>query len=147
MKITKKLLENTQIKTPSNWLQRMQEYSKNKKLVCRTFLQSNKDYCASFGKLNINIASTQVKRLAKLPSDLWVSELSISDVYCANKHKLGDVVIRAEATETEHLNWDSFEFAWFPGFARWGKSGPTEIWPIESHVNIIRKTDKTLLEW
>jgi hypothetical protein len=61
-----------------------------------------------------------LKLRSVLPRRFWVSEVSLPDLYAANKHKIGDVIIDAAASKDKHSSGDSLVFAWLPGIARYG---------------------------
>ncbi len=59
--------------------------------------------------------------IADLRNDLaddwfWLIEISISELFAANKRKLGEVLIRATAEYRPDRRFDSFVLARFPGY-------------------------------
>jgi hypothetical protein len=98
---------------------------------------------------NTKITSQQNKYLSDLPRYVWVSEVSLPNIFTGNKHKLGDVVMRANATPQQHINGESLALAWFPGFIQLGHQlNLKEDWSIETHIPIARPsaaTKETLL--
>ena len=85
--------------------------------------------------------------LNSVPNYVWVSEISLPNLFTGNKHKLGDVIIRANATPEEHRSGESLALAWFPGFVQLGPKPNIKSWPIENHVPLIRNAESSLLEW
>lgn len=148
--IAQKLITGLSIPNPGVWLERLVKHSGN--LVCRTQLIAKDDYntyistLSQSGYLNINTDIQQ--RLDALPDQIWVSEITLPHLYNGNKHKLGDMLIRASATNEEHVQRKSFEMAWFPGFIYFGSDRQAFEWDVNTHVSLIRNNDKTpLLEW
>ena len=82
-----------------------------------------------------------------MPEHIWVSEITLPHLYTGNKHKLGDVIIRANATDEEHSAVESFELAWFPGFIYFGSDHQILSWDVRTHVPLIREETIPLLEW
>jgi hypothetical protein len=83
-----------------------------------------------------------------MPEHVWVSEITLPHLYTGNKHKLGDVIVRANATDEEHSAVESFELAWFPGFIYFGSDNQILPWDVHTHVPLIREEETSpLLEW
>jgi len=92
------LINSVGLKTPNIWHERLKEKNlkeRNQNLVCRTLLQTKGGYVDFIGKHVSNFTPEQQKCFDSLPDHIWVSEISLPNVYTANKHKLGDVVLRA----------------------------------------------------
>lgn len=144
MFIAKKILKETEIKPSNRWLDRLKKGS----LVCRTLLQSRDEYSKFLADQSPQGLSPKQKQyLNSLSEYLWVSEVTLPNIYTGNKHKLGDVVIGAEATEKELVDGDNFALAWFPGFIKLGFT-QSEPWGIDTHVPLIRNAQRApLLEW
>ncbi len=117
-------------------------------LVCRTLLIAKDDYLKFIRTYSSKITEEQNKYLDALPKYVWVSEVSLPDIFTGNKHKLGDVVVRANATPQEHINGESLALAWFPGFVQLGHQlNWKEGWAIETHIPLFRYKKRPLLEW
>lgn len=146
---------NNLVELGGTWLQRMcYRDKKNGKLVCRrdlvcrTLLQKKEHYQRFIRANNLILSENQETCLAELPDYVWVSEISLPNVYTGNKHKLGDVVIRVNATPDEYKMGKSLAFAWVPGFVLLGYEREIEAWGIDSHVPLIRNAEKVpMLEW
>lgn len=83
-----------------------------------------------------------------MPEHIWVSEITLPHLYTGNKHKLGDVIIDANATDEEHSTVESFQLAWFPGFIYFGSDHQILPWGVRTHVPLIREEETVpLLEW
>jgi hypothetical protein len=140
----KYLINNVSLKQPRKWHDRM----KGKDIVCRTLLLTKNVYLEFIRSHNDKITEEQEKCLDSLPEYVWVSEVSLPNIFTGNKHKLGDVVIRANTTREEYEREESLAFAWFPGFVQLGHQlNWKEDWAIENHIPIFRYKEHPLLEW
>ena len=135
---------------PVIWLERLAQQSSS--IVSRTLLQTKESYRQYIDGLvqdgHTTLTPEIEQRLDNMPEHIWVSEITLPHLYTGNKHKLGDVIIRANATDEEYLAGKSFELAWLPGFIHFGSDHRTFPWDIRTHVPLIRE-EKTipLLEW
>ena len=127
-------------------------------LVCRTVLTTRDCYCQEMAHAKDSepphnaLTAGEVELLKRvLPRTIWVTEISLPDLYTANKHKIGDLIIDAGATRDKHQNCDSLVFAWLPGIARCGPGLATVVpdWSLKGHVRLLRHGDRTIprLEW
>ena len=140
----KYLINNVSLNRPRKWHERM----RGKDIVCRTLLIAKDDYLKFIRTYNTKITEEQNKYLDALPKYVWVSEVTLPDIFTGNKHKLGDVVVRANATPQEHINEESLALAWFPGFVQLGHQlNWKEGWAIETHIPLFRYKEPPLLEW
>ena len=140
----KYLVNNVSLNRPRKWHERM----RGKDLVCRTLLLTKEIYLNFIRTHNDRITEEQEKYLDALPKYVWVSEISLPDIFTGNKHKLGDVVMRANATREEYERDESLAFAWFPGFVPLGHQlNLKEDWAIETHIPLFRYKGIPLLEW
>ena len=137
------LINGVEMDPPNKWHNRM----KDKSLVLRTLLQTKIQYLNSIKENTNFVTNKQSQCFENLPNYIWVTEVSLPNVFTGNKRKLGDVVIRANATKTEHKKGKSIALAWFPGFIQSGPTPPLETWSIDTHVPIIRNTEHSFLEW
>ncbi len=138
---------NIWLKRLGNTIQR--DYSKpgNRDIVCRTILQTAQRYRHYVESQNVLLSAEQSEILSRLPEYLWVSELTLPNLYTGNKHKLGDVVINAGATPEEHVEGNSFVLSWFPEIILLGPELTLQSWGINTHVPLIRNTKPPVLEW
>lgn len=142
------LIESMQLDPPNVWLDRLKNRHQDRtEIVCRTLLQKKKDYIKHIAENNSNLTPEQNKCLGGFPEYVWVTEISLPNLYSANKDKLGDVVIRADATEEQLTNGDAFGWAWLPGFVQLGNTTNFETWGIHSHIPLIRNIECPLSEW
>jgi hypothetical protein len=137
------LVNNVAFQTSNKWHDRL----KGKNLVCRTLLQTKNEYLTSIYQHTSNFTQAQQECLNSLPDRIWVSEISLPNIYTANKHKLGDVVLRTDMTGEEYLAGKSLAMAWFPGFIQLGNQLNIETWDIKTHVPLIRHAEDSILEW
>jgi len=133
------LINRVGLETPNRWHDRL----KGRNLVCRTLLQTKSEYVNFIREYVTSLTPEQQTCLDSLSDHVWVSEISLPHVYTANKHKLGDVVLRADANIPEQ----SLALAWFPGFINIGSRPNISTWGITTHVPLIRNTEDSLLEW
>ena len=140
---THQLVGKVELETSNIWLARL----RTQRLVCRTHLQKRGQYISFIQEHVPELTEEQHVVLSSLPEYVWVSELSLPNIFTGNKHKLGDVVIRANATPEEHSNGKSLAMAWFPGFVQLGATRNIQRWSIQTHIPLIRNTQSPLLEW
>ncbi len=145
------LLENTKLNpSPTPWFDLIME-SKDR-LICRTILCRSEDYLEHLKDATKvgggTFSKSQWKKISPLPDYVWVTEVSIPNIYEGNKHKLGDVVIEAGVTEEKLLDSESLKFIWLPGVAYFHSKGNFDLkWPLKSHVPVFRKSEISPLEW
>ncbi len=150
VRIAQFLINKIKIQDPSIWLKRLvQQFHK---IVTRTLLQtkaSYRQYIDGLVQRNQVILTPEIEqRLDDMPEHVWVSEITLPHLYTGNKHKLGDVIVRANATDEEHSAVESFELAWFPGFIYFGSDNQILPWDVHTHVPLIREEETSpLLEW
>ena len=140
-----KLINTVRLQVPNVWHERLREKSDG--LVCRTLLQTKRNYTSFVKHHAAQLTAEQQSCFDSLSEYVWVSEVSLPDIYTANKHKLGDVVLRADATRQESSAGRSLALAWFPGFIQIGCHPNVSPWAIGTHVPLIRSTENPLLEW
>ncbi|MDT8301706.1 MAG: hypothetical protein RQ760_09495, partial [Sedimentisphaerales bacterium] len=143
MVVADKLIHKVELDPPNVWHDRM----KNKDLVSRTLLQTKEQYLKFIQQNNNGTTDKQMEYFKDLPRFIWVTEVSIPNIYGGNKHKLGDVVTQANATKDQHKEGKSFVLAWFPGFIKLGITSQLDIWSIDTHIPLIRNTTHSFLEW
>lgn len=114
-------------------------------LVCRTLSVEARTYAESIrSSLNHPSGEILAKFEACFPSAndrVWVTELTLADLYTGNKRKLGDVVLRANATNEDYQKRQAVAFAWLPGIAWFGQKWRADVekeWPITSHIPLLR---------
>ena len=147
--LAKNIIPKQWTEPESHWMNRLRE----KKYVCRTHLQKKDNYVKYLNEHNRSITNEQQQFLSKIPTFVWISEITLPHLFTSNKHKLGDIVVNA-GSEWDKLTKDNdgFVLAWFPEFILMGKDNldrqQPNNWGIETHIPIIRNTrEKTALEW
>jgi len=149
MDIASQLINKTKIVKPkSYWLEQLKKRHENKSLVCRTILRTAKQYRSYIKEvINRNLlqpTDSQWQYFKRLPRYIWVTEISVPNLYTGNKTKLGEVLVKASATPKEIERYDCFLLAWFPGFARFGLERDNERWYFRSHVPLMAMQEKPL---
>jgi hypothetical protein len=129
-------------------------------LVCRTVLTKRDQYCDEMERVRdsmrkpnrLTAAEVQMLR-GVLPKTIWVTEISLPDLYSANKHKIGDFVTDAGASRAEYEAFRSLVFGWLPGVAYFNVpklAKPfTRDWSLKGHIRLFRHARGPLpaLEW
>lgn len=142
------LIEFIQLPQPQKWFNRLKNRRNDgAEIVCRTLLQTKQNYVHHILTYNSNLSSQQRHSLDNLPEYVWVTEISLPNLYSANKTKLGDVVIRANATQEELTKGDALCWAWLPGFVQLENTTNFEKWEIVSHIPLIRNIPNSTFEW
>lgn len=152
MDIASKLIKKTHLPNKKEyWLDQLKKMQEKKRLVCRTILKERKEYYSYIETMSeenlLTPTKKQMQYFESLPEYIWITEISIPNLYTGNKHKLGDVLINAAATEQEAENYDCFILAWFPGFIRYGIERKFEPWNVDHHIPLIRTEGKPIFEW
>ena len=138
------LINSNSISGINIWLKRLYKYN----IVCRTILQTSQQYRQFIEKQDTSLTAEQRETIDNLPEYLWVSEITLPNLYTGNKHKLGDVVINAGAAPEDHKEGRSLVLNWFPDIILLGPDLVAQPWGITSHVPLIRSTENIpLLEW
>ncbi len=143
-------LEKNKVIIDNIWLERM--LKENRPMVIRTLLVNNVDYInhlttgkdfydKSFSKEEI------VKMTSHLPDHFYLSEISMPDLYTANKTKIIDVLYKCD--EKPGDIFDSWIQIRLPGFCMFNsQESPILNHSIISHVPMFRKNDNSLEhEW
>ncbi|MEX2581192.1 MAG: hypothetical protein WD342_19195 [Verrucomicrobiales bacterium] len=143
----------------SPWRGRLFDHIKKNYIVLRTIHLSKADYISHLSKLRgwddtERFPSELVEQtMAELPPTFWLIELSVPELFSANKRKLGEMLIRSDAPHSDfndHNLWSSFLGARIPG--RWiqinsmPQNSPTPRFsvtdiPIASHSSLYGRDD------
>jgi hypothetical protein len=134
--------------SPGNkWLERIWQQLRQptKGIVARTLACKKKEYIAhlkaeldSDGKGPVSAIPSA---LAAPPEDLWLTEISLPDLYTANKHKLGDMLTGAKAGLQGGQPVANFVWGWLPGVevpVNPQAGGAVATWPLTGHVPVLR---------
>lgn len=147
---------STHLSPKSTWINRLAH--NHKYIVSRTLLQTRESYIKHIESLTEDardFLTPEIRQsLNRLPDHVWVSEITLPHLYTGNKHKLGDVIVRADVSLVEVLEGESIEIIELirlPGlmcFMSDNLGKKTFPCNIASHVPLIRE-EKTplLLEW
>ncbi|RKY09852.1 MAG: hypothetical protein DRP66_01150 [Planctomycetota bacterium] len=149
--IAKKLVQETRLSTKWFWLDELRRKVKSRNLVARTIFLTRNEYLSYLkeqeSRGNLEPSKEQMTQFQSVPTKLWVTEITIPNLYAGNKMKLGDVLINATASKVAADNNECFVLAWLPGFIRYGLSGQTEPWLLYEYADIIRSSQEALVEW
>jgi hypothetical protein len=135
-------------KVPANrWADRLERFGREHQLVLRPILISGRDYTRHLDRVEDwsgkRISPSWVSAIKSVVADrpLWMIELSIPELFSANKRKVGEVLLRADKKVVEERDLASFIIARLPGsFALYqggGNSRPKYFFipsGLESHV-------------
>lgn len=131
------------------------EKLKNHSLVCRTLLRFKTDYISTMtdgvDSEEHQLDATEVATLRRtLPDQFWVTELTVPNLYSGNKHKLGEVICKADASRDELSSGTAVILIWMPGLVTYEpvQSGQLLPWSLKGHIPLLRGSEPTnLLEW
>ena len=135
------------------WQQLQQQ---QKGLVARTLGCRKGDYIA---RLKVEVdsdghgpAGAIPTALTKAPEHLWLTEISLPDLYTANKHKLGDILTDAKVNAQGGQKMLNYVWGWLPGvqvpvILPPGMAAPS--WPLTGHIPLFRpgKVLGPCVEW
>ncbi len=125
-------------------------------LLVRTFLTSRYEYARSLH--GTDFAGAEFTELARielvkdLPDFFWLSEITLPELYTANKTKLIDFFYTCQAPKIGG-NYDLLRERWiqmrFPGvlFKQVGGKMSSIPLSVQSHYPLLRNADEILLEW
>ncbi len=130
----------------SRWLVRLWEQLEaqaGKGVVARTLMCSKTEYLAAMeGTLDSDGACQKNwKVLAGAPDMFWLTELSLPDLYTANKHKIGDVLSDVVPAVARGQQVVRFIWGWLPGIQIPPDPKPGVVppaWPLTGHVPLLR---------
>jgi len=114
--------------TSEVWRKRLCEYAQKRQLILRPILLKVQDYSEHMA----NISDWQRRKLsydflAKRDRWLWMIELSVPELFPANRRKVGEVILEAEVNSQSYRDFKNFLFARLPGyFAMYRKGGPAK---------------------
>ena len=137
------------------WLKRLDDFNKNELLVLRTILVRGGDYAAHLGLIR---GWDRNKKLPGwLPSTIkdtvqddvfWMVELSVPELFSANRRKVGEVLIRAGKAAGVGRDFANFFCTRVPGYFAFlrevvtvgGKREPKFFFvpvPLDDHVELL----------
>jgi hypothetical protein len=102
------------------WQSRLEIYLKHKLLVLRPLLISGAEYQKHLRKIrgwdNSKIPENMIESFGVFDNDdLWMVELSVPELFSANKRKIGEILISTNKKLDPTRNFESFCFARIPG--------------------------------
>ncbi len=102
------------------WAKRLSEFADSGRLVLRPILLTASQYASHLGQVSDwkrkRIRKDVITEIKKLRSEkLWMIELSVPEVFAANKRKLGEVIVRAEKKLGAKRDLDGLLLARVPG--------------------------------
>ncbi|HUT54595.1 MAG TPA: hypothetical protein VM658_14490 [bacterium] len=112
------------------WAKRLDYYARNDLLVIRPLLISGSAYTrhlrqvADWDGLKIGdekLIGTIENEIGQ--EQVWMVELSVPELFSANKRKLGEVILRAEVKPTNILDFSNYYITRLPGYFVLYKSG------------------------
>jgi len=133
----------------NRWLERIwvQLREPQKGIVARTLGRRTEEYVKYLGALvdsEGKPAPSAIPDAIRRGSEhLWVTEVSLPDLYTANKRKLGDVLVDAEASRTRGQPLLRYRWGWLPGLQIPQNPGPGVMpapWPLTGHVPVLRQS-------
>lgn len=136
----------------NEWIVRLKETAGRHKLVLRPILIKTKEYvghlAAVRGWSGAQISAPLLKAFENLPDDwFWLIELSVSELFAANKRKIGEVLIRATIEYDFQRAFDCFVLARLPGyFALYNENSANFAFipsGVEDHVELFGQEEKT----
>jgi len=137
----------------NRWLNRLWGQFKQEKkgIVARTVICKRDAYIESL-KPHLDSAYQIPEELLNCSEYIIITEISLPDLYTANKHKLGDVVTDAKMVKIDGILYLRFIWGWLPGIQiseePQNKTMPP-AWPINIHIPIFRHSNtlKPHNEW
>jgi hypothetical protein len=106
----------------NEWLTRMHQSANHNKLVLRPVLVTPEEYLHHLSTIRDwtgnRMNESFITALAEILDDdwFWLIELSMAELFAANKRKVGDVLIRATIEHDPQRLFDSFVLARLPGY-------------------------------
>lgn len=148
--------------TGEYWIDYLAECLKNKSpITVRTFIVSRDSYCTTLKDKDFDdrcLSQDQIDFLSReLPDRFWITEISLPDLYCGNKRKLGEVLFSCTAglptqeqfqnekvSDWMNTNWIQIRM---PSFAL-RPSGASIVLDTRGHLPLLRVNNEVLPpEW
>lgn len=144
----------------NSWISRLYNWSQPeiKKIVFRAISLTKEEYISHLNSIkdwDKNTEKTQITNILKerLPTHLWIVEISIPHLFPANERKLGEIVLDASRVPTETktaIDYTLFVMARLPGVYYLKDINDDEFLEIESaiktHVELIKQNSVGLLD-
>jgi hypothetical protein len=102
------------------WLLRLLDYVRRQQVVLRAVCVSSKEYFEHWSRLrdwNDNLEDPSLCRALcqALPPKIWLVEVSVPELYSANLHKLGEIILNAGIQTTSERDFSQFICGRLPG--------------------------------
>ncbi len=117
----------------SSWTKRLESYSKNDMLVLRPIIANGRDYINYLKKVrdwdNNRIRPVMISVLKNYLKErlYWLIELSVPELFSANRRKVGEVLIRSDIKPSAKRDLNHFVMARLPGhFVLYERGGPSK---------------------
>lgn len=158
-RLVNSLLDRIKVGPANHWILHLQKSANGQKLtpiVCRTLMASKTDYANHIKAVRDehgSLLSDAEKKVLddNLPDRFWVTEISTTNLYSANKRKLGDVVTLVNPTDAQMKNQEWHSLVWLPGICLFGVGLKSQLlnWSLRGHVPLLRgiPSDECGLEW
>jgi hypothetical protein len=126
-----------------DWTRRLASHARNGLLVLRPLLVNARSYARHLASVrgwdHAKLDGRLIAEIARMETGwLWMVELSVPELFSANRRKVGEVLIRAEENPRGQRDFNLFAFARLPGcfvlYARGAPSRP-EYWFLRSGVD------------
>ena len=146
--LVRRFFETYQPGEGKKWLHRLgqQLTETNKGIVARTLGCKRDQYIAHLKAESDSDGKGPVvavpKTLASAPEHLWLTEISLPDLYTANKHKLGDILTDAKAAVQGGHKIVSCVWGWLPGVQVPLNPQPgvaATPWLLTGHIPVLRQ--------
>jgi hypothetical protein len=99
------------------WGQRLHSYFRKKQIVLRPILIKKKQYADHLHKIrDWNGKKLGFKLQIQNDEWIWIVELSVPELFSANRRKVGEVVLRAEHKPLHRRDFKNFLIARIPGY-------------------------------
>lgn len=133
--------KNQNFKWLYRFIKALDNQGNRSEIVCRTFLLSKEEYLAHLKNLNdssINtISEAEINNIVHYICDqeyFWIVELSLCDLFSANKRKLGEILLKNTPPKSLNESLIAMRLPYFWIF-------PDKLYPsdISSHTNMFRR--------
>jgi hypothetical protein len=133
------------LKMPSGsdkWRKRLQDYAEQQLLILRPILIDVKQYADHLAGISDwdgkRMRENIIKALRRIPANwMWMIELSVPELFSANRRKVGEVLLDAEVPAGPARDFSNFFLARLPGcfaFYLGGGSANPRYQFIRSHI-------------
>jgi len=104
-----------------SWESRLEVSAKANRLVLRAILIDSQDYVKHLAKVSdwagCLFSRNEIQALSALSKEkLWMIELSVPELFSANRRKVGEVLIRAEMPPSNTRDFSTFVLGRLPGY-------------------------------